>query len=290
MDWQDGSYLAEFLLEKGYTVHGIKRRASSFNQGRIEHLFVDVHEHRTRFFVHYGDVTDLSDLVRLFRETRPDEIYNLAAQSHVQVSFELPIYSGEVNGTGVLNVLEAVRACGLTDTCRVYQASTSELYGKVQAIPQNEETPFYPRSPYAVGKLMGFWAVKNYREAYGMFACNGILFNHESPRRGETFVTRKITRAVGNIVTGKQKRLYLGNLDAKRDWGHAKDYVRAMWMILQGEQADDFVCATGETHTVRDFCNKAFGVAGIELHWEGEGLNEVGKDKDGNVVVAVDPK
>ncbi|KNC80403.1 GDP-mannose 4,6 dehydratase 1 [Sphaeroforma arctica JP610] len=287
---QDGSYLCELLLSKGYEVHGIKRRASSFNQSRIEHLFHN-NEYADKFFLHYGDMLDFGDLLRLLSTVRPTELYNLAAQSHVQVSFDMPSYTGQVAGLSVMSLLEAVRSAGLTHTCRIYQASTSELYGKVQAVPQSETTPFYPRSPYAVAKLYAYWAIVNYREAYGMFACNGILFNHESPRRGETFVTRKITRAVAQIKYGKQDCLYLGNMDAKRDWGHARDYVEAMWRILQADVADDFVCATGETTKVRDFCTFAFQRAGIEVEYEGTGVDEVGRNKaTGEIVVRVSEK
>jgi len=273
---QDGSYLVELLLQKGYIVHGIKRRSSSYNHPRLEHIMEEGYPNRENFYLHYGDMTDLHALVGIIRDVRPTECYNLAAQSHVQVSFQMPMYTAEVDGVGTLNLLEAIRLSGQAKTCRFYQASTSELYGKVQAIPQDEETPFYPRSPYAVAKMMAYWAVVNYRESYDMYACNGILFNHESPRRGETFVTRKITLAVANIKAGKQECLYLGNMDAKRDWGHARDYVECMWKMLQQESADDFVVATGETNTVRHFVNEAFKVAGMELKFEGEGVNEVG--------------
>lgn len=289
---QDGAYLAEYLLDKGYEVHGIKRRASLINTARIDHLYEDKHSDRgSRFILHYGDVSDAANMTRIIQETQPDEIYNLAAQSHVQVSFEMPDYTAHVDGLGVLNILEAIRILGLTKKTKFYQASTSELYGLVQEIPQNEKTPFYPRSPYAAAKLYGFWITKNYREAYGMFACNGILFNHESPIRGETFVTRKITRAVARIKYGLQDALYLGNLDAKRDWGHAKDYVVAMWLMLQQEQPDDFVVATGETHTVREFVELAFKEVGIQIVWEGQGVHEVGFNKQtGMELVFVDPQ
>ena len=280
---QDGSYLAELLLAKGYVVHGIKRRASSYNHSRLEHIVG-----AANFFLHYGDLIDMHALVAILKEVQPDELYNLAAQSHVQVSFQMPLYTAQVDALGTLNLLEAVRLAGLTAKTRFYQASTSELYGKVQAVPQDESTPFYPRSPYAVSKLMAFWAVKNYREAYGMFACNGILFNHESPRRGETFVTRKITMAVAAIKLGKQDCLYLGNLNAQRDWGHARDYVECMWKMLQIDAPDDYVVATGEMWTVRYFCEEAFKVAGIQIRWEGADVNEVGVNvADGKVVVRV---
>ena len=282
---QDGSYLAEFLLEKGYEVHGIVRRASISNTARIDHLI-----EKNAITLHDGDLSDSSGLIRLVGEIKPDEIYNLAAQSHVQVSFDAPEYSGDVDALGVLRVLEAVRVCGLTKTCKVYQASTSELYGKVEEVPQRETTPFHPYSPYAVAKQYGFWMVKEYRDAYGMFAVNGILFNHESERRGENFVTRKITLAAGRIAEGLQDHLELGNLDSKRDWGYAKDYVECMWMILQHDTPEDFVIATGEQHTVRDFTEKAFAANGIELRWEGEGLNEKGYDKaTGKMLVCVNP-
>jgi GDPmannose 4,6-dehydratase len=292
---QDGSFLAEFLLEKGYEVHGIIRRSSSFNTGRIEHLYIDdliedMHKNR-RIFLHYGDLTDSESMIRIIRQIKPDEIYNLAAQSHVQVSFEVPEFTADTDATGVLRILEAVHFLGLEKSCRIYQASTSELFGLVQEIPQKETTPFYPRSPYAVAKLYGFWIMKNYRESYGMFCANGILFNHESERRGETFVTRKITLAASRIALGMQKRLYLGNLNAMRDWGYAKDYVECMWLILQQEKADDFVVATGEQHSVREFCRKAFACAGIDLVFRGEGVNEKGFDKkSGECLVEVDPK
>ena len=288
---QDGAYLSELLLQKGYVVHGVKRRSSSFNTGRVEHLYQDPHERDPRFILHYGDMTDSTNLIRIVQETQPDEIYNLAAQSHVQVSFETPEYTANADAIGTLRLLEAIRLLKLTDKTRFYQASTSELYGKVQEIPQSEKTPFYPRSPYAAAKLYGYWIVVNYREAYGMHASNGILFNHESPLRGETFVTRKITRAVAAIHHGKQDRLYLGNLDAKRDWGHAREYVRGMWLMLQQDEPDDYVLATGETHTVRSFVEKAFAHVDIALEWQGEGVEEKGIDKKtGRVLVAIDPR
>lgn len=279
---QDGSYLAEFLLKKGYIVHGIKRRSSLFNTDRIDHLYQDPHVENRNLILHYGDMTDSMNLTRIIQETQPDEIYNLAAMSHVAVSFETPEYVANADGTGTLRILEAVRLLGLEKKTKIYQASTSELYGKVQETPQSETTPFYPRSPYAVAKMYAYWITVNYREAYGMFACNGILFNHESPVRGETFVTRKITRAASKIALGLQERLYLGNLDAKRDWGHAKDYVKMMWMILQAEQAEDWVIATGKTTTVRDFVRMAFGYCGIELEFRGEGVDETGAVKSIN--------
>lgn len=292
---QDGSYLAEFLIEKGYEVHGLLRRSSSFNTGRIEHLYLDewVRDMKKQRLInlHWADMTDSSSLIRIIREIQPTEIYNLAAQSHVKVSFDVPEYTAETDAVGVLRLLEAVRICGLDQTCRIYQASTSELYGKVQEVPQRETTPFYPRSPYAVAKLYGFWIMKNYRESYGMYCCNGILFNHESERRGENFVTRKITLAACRIAQGFQEKLYLGNMDARRDWGYAKDYVECMWLILQQPQPDDFVIATGEMHTVREFCTLAFREAGIDLHWEGQGIEEKGIDAaTGKVLVEVDPK
>lgn len=271
---QDGAYLSEFLLHKGYEVHGLKRRSSLFNTERIDHLYEDPHIANRKFFLHYGDLTDSSNIIRLIKEIEPDEIYNLGAMSHVKVSFELPEYTANVDALGSLRVLEAIRLLGLEKKTKFYQASTSELYGKVQEIPQSETTPFYPRSPYAVAKLYSYWITVNYREAYNIFACNGILFNHESPLRGETFVTRKITRAVAKIVLGLQDKIYLGNLNAKRDWGHAKDYVRMMWMILQQDEAEDWVFATGVTHTVRHFVEKSFEVLGIELDFQGEGINE----------------
>ena len=277
---QDGSFLAEFLIEKGYEVHGVLRRSSSFNTGRIEHLYLDewVRDmHRKRLInLHWGDMTDSSSLIRLIMEIKPDEIYNLAAQSHVKVSFDVPEFTAEADALGVLRLLEAVRIAGLTDSCRIYQASTSELFGMVQEVPQKETTPFYPRSPYGVAKLYGYWIMKNYRESYGMFCSNGILFNHESERRGETFVTRKITLAAARIAQGHQDKLYLGNLDALRDWGYAGDYVECMWLILQQDKPDDFVIATGENHSVREFCTLAFREAGIELRWEGKGVKEKG--------------
>jgi GDPmannose 4,6-dehydratase len=288
---QDGAYLAEFLLEKGYEVHGVKRRASMFNTTRIDHLYRDLHEENVNFVLHYGDLTDATNLIRIVQEVQPDEIYNLAAQSHVQVSFEVPEYTADADALGTLRILEAIRILGLTDKTKFYQASTSELYGKVQEVPQSETTPFYPRSPYAVAKLYAFWIVKNYREAYGIYACNGILFNHESPLRGETFVTRKITRAVAKISLGMQSKFYLGNLDAQRDWGHAKDYIEGMWLMLQQDQPDDFVLATGVTNTVRHFVDLAFARVGVKLKWEGIGVEEKGIDvATGKIVVEVDPK
>jgi GDPmannose 4,6-dehydratase len=288
---QDGAYLAELLLSKGYEVHGIKRRSSLFNTDRIDHLYQDQHENNVRLVLHYGDLTDSTNLIRLIQQVQPDEIYNLAAQSHVHVSFETPEYTANADGTGALRILEAIRILGLEKKTKFYQASTSELYGKVMEVPQSEDTPFYPRSPYAVAKLYAFWITKNYREAYGMFACNGILFNHESPLRGETFVTRKITRAAAKMSLGLQSKLYLGNLDAQRDWGHAKDYVEGMWLMLQQEEADDFVLATGVTYSVRHFCDLAFARAGITLKWEGEGVNEKGLDAANNrVLIEVDPR
>jgi GDPmannose 4,6-dehydratase len=298
---QDGSYLAELLLEKGYEVHGIKRRASSFNTDRIDHLYKDPHQQDARLFLHYGDLSDTSNLTRIVAEVQPDEIYNLGAQSHVQVSFEMPEYTADVDGLGALRLLDAMRFLKLGDKCRYYQASTSELYGLVQETPQTEKTPFYPRSPYAVAKLYAYWITVNYREAYGMYACNGILFNHESPRRGETFVTRKITRGLANIAVGLEKCLFMGNLDALRDWGHAKDYVRMQWMMLQQEQAKDYVIATGVQYSVRQFVEMAASELGITLAWEGEGVQEraiveaVEGDKApavkvGDCVVAVDPR
>lgn len=290
---QDGSYLSEFLLNKGYEVHGILRRSSSFNTGRIEHLYIDSYiedmHNKKNFYLHYGDLTDSTNVISLIQKIKPDEIYNLAAQSHVKVSFDIPEYTANVDALGTLRILEAVHLLGF-DT-KIYQASTSELYGLVQEVPQSETTPFYPRSPYGVAKLYGFWITKNYREAYNIFASNGILFNHESPRRGETFVTRKITLAAARIKLGKQKKLYLGNLNAKRDWGHAKDYVQCMWLILQNEEPDDFVIATGEMHTVREFCELAFKEVGINLRWEGEGIEEKGIDTETNkVLIEVDPQ
>ena len=288
---QDGAYLAELLLEKGYEVHGIKRRTSMFNTDRIDHLYKDQHEDNVNFFLHYGDLTDSTNLIRIIQQVQPDEIYNLAAMSHVQVSFDTPEYTANADGIGTLRILEAIIILGLEKKTKFYQASTSELYGLVQEVPQKETTPFYPRSPYAVAKLYGYWITVNYREAYGIYACNGILFNHESPLRGETFVTRKITRAVARIKLGLQKKLYLGNLDAKRDWGFAKDYVEAMWLILQQDNPEDFVVATGQTTTVRDFVDLAFKEVGIEIEWQGNGVDEVGIDKsNGNIVVEVDPR
>jgi GDPmannose 4,6-dehydratase len=289
---QDGAYLTEFLLDKGYTVHGVVRRSSSLNTGRINHLYNDFNQQNdTRLILHYGDVTDSTNIMRLLKEIEPDEIYNLAAQSHVQVSFETPEYTFNDDAGGTLRILEAIRILNLKNKTRFYQASTSELYGKVQQIPQNETTPFYPRSPYAAAKLYAYWITVNYRESYGIFASNGILFNHESPRRGETFVTKKITLAVAKIAKGLQKTLYLGNLDAQRDWGYAKDYVEAMWLILQHTVADDFVVATGETHSVREFVEKAFSHAGITVEWQGAGVDEIGLDKaTGDVIVKIDPR
>ncbi len=302
---QDGAYLAEFLLKKGYEVHGIKRRTSMFNTDRIDHLYQDPHVQERNFILHHGDMTDSSSLVHIMAKVRPDELYNLAAQSHVAVSFEEPEYTADSDGLGTLRLLEAIRILGLTDKTKFYQASTSELYGKVQEMPQTEKTPFYPRSPYAVAKLYSYWIVVNYREAYNIFACNGILFNHESPVRGETFVTRKITRALARIVLGLQESTYLGNLNAKRDWGHARDYVEMQWLMLQQEKPDDFVIASGVQHSVREFVAQAAGELGIRLRWQGEGLDEIGivdsfKDKDerlkvkgpkeGQVIVRVDPR
>lgn len=288
---QDGAYLARLLLDKGYTVHGIKRRSSSFNTGRIEDIYEDPHVADPRFILHYGDLTDSTNLIRIVQQTRPDEIYNLAAQSHVQVSFETPEYTANSDALGTLRLLEAIRILGLEEKTRFYQASTSELYGLVQETPQRETTPFYPRSPYAAAKLYAYWIVVNYREAYGMHASNGILFNHESPLRGETFVTRKITRAVAAIHLGRQDKLYLGNLDAKRDWGHAREYVRGMWMMLQEEEPDDYVLATGTTTPVRDFVQWAFGETGVAIEWRGEGLEEKGYDAaNGRCLVEVDPR
>lgn len=288
---QDGAYLARLLLEKGYMVHGVKRRSSSFNTERVEDLYVDPHEHKTKFFLHYGDMTDSTNLIRLMQETQPDEIYNLAAQSHVQVSFETPEYTANADAIGALRLLEAFRILGLEKKVRFYQASTSELYGKVQETPQRETTPFYPRSPYGAAKLYAYWITVNYREAYGMHASNGILFNHEGPTRGETFVTRKITRAVAAIEKGLQKTLYLGNLNAKRDWGHARDYVEGMWLMMQQETPDDYVLATGETHSVREFVELAFAEVGREIAWEGAGVDEIGRDaKSGDVLVKIDSR
>ena len=297
---QDGAYLAEFLLKKGYTVHGIKRRSSLFNTDRIDHLYQDPHDKEVKFFLHYGDMTDSTNLIRIIQEVQPDEIYNLAAMSHVQVSFDIPEYTANADGVGTLRLLEAIRILKLEKKTKIYQASTSELYGLVQEVPQSEKTPFYPRSPYAVAKLYAYWITVNYREAYDMFACNGILFNHESPIRGETFVTRKITRAVAKIVLGLQDKIFLGNLDAQRDWGHAKDYIRMMWMILQADNPEDWVIATGITTKVRDFVKMAFKEVGIELEFRGKGKAEKGyikkcnnpkyQLKTGKEVVAVDPR
>jgi GDPmannose 4,6-dehydratase len=287
---QDGSYLAQLLLEKGYIVHGIKRRASSFNTQRIDHLYRDPHEDGVRFFLHHGDMTDSSSLLRIIQQTQPDEIYNLAAQSHVAVSFEEPEYTANSDGLGTLRVLEAIRILGLSKKTRFYQASTSELYGLVQETPQKETTPFYPRSPYAAAKLYAYWITINYREAYGMYACNGILFNHESPVRGENFVTRKITRALARIKLGKQACLYLGNLDAKRDWGHARDYVEMMWLMLQQDQPEDFVVATGVQYSVRDFIIAAAAAIDLPIQWQGDGLNEIGLDRSGSCIVRIDPR
>ncbi len=298
---QDGSYLAEFLLEKGYEVHGIKRRASSFNTDRVDHIYQDRHSENNNFFLHYGDLTDTSNLVRLIKEIQPDEVYNLGAQSHVAVSFESPEYTADVDAMGTLRLLEAIRICGLEKKTRFYQASTSELYGLVQEIPQRETTPFYPRSPYAVAKLYAYWITVNYRESYGMYACNGVLFNHESPRRGETFVTRKITRAMANISQGIENCLYLGNMDSLRDWGHAKDYVRMQWMMLQQDHPEDFVIATGKQITVREFVRMSAKEVGLEIEFSGNGVDEIGtvsnKNSDcaigvnvGDVIVRVDPR
>lgn len=288
---QDGAYLAELLLRKDYEVHGLKRRSSSFNTGRVDHIYRDPHIDAAGFYMHYGDLTDSTNLIRIVQETTPDEIYNLGAQSHVQVSFETPEYTANSDGMGTLRLLEAIRILNLNNHTRFYQASTSELYGKVQAIPQNETTPFYPRSPYGAAKLYAYWITVNYREAYGMHASNGILFNHESPQRGETFVTRKITRAVAAIEAGLQPVLFLGNLDAKRDWGHARDYVDGMWRILQQDQGDDYVLATGELHSVREFVEKSFAIIGHEIAWRGEGVEEEGFDtKTGTVLVRIDPR
>jgi GDPmannose 4,6-dehydratase len=288
---QDGSYLAELLLAKGYTVHGLKRRSSSFNTHRIDHLYVDPHEEDQRFFLHYGDLTDSTNLIRVVQETQPDEIYNLGAQSHVMVSFETPEYTANADAVGTLRLLEAIRILKLEDKTRFYQASTSELYGKVQEVPQSETTPFYPRSPYAAAKLYAYWIAVNYRESYGIHATNGILFNHESPRRGETFVTRKITRAVAAIHHGQQDKLYLGNLDAQRDWGHARDFVEGMWRIVQHDVASDYVLGTGEMHTVRSFADRAFARVGIALDWSGVGVEEIGRNAaTGDILVEVDPR
>lgn len=287
---QDGAYLAEFLLNKGYEVHGIKRRSSLFNTDRIDHLYKDPHEQNCRLFLHYGDMTDSSSLIRIIQQTKPHEIYNLAAQSHVAVSFEEPEYTANSDALGALRILEAIRILGLEEKTRFYQASTSEMYGLVQEVPQTEKTPFYPRSPYAAAKLYAYWITVNYREAYGMFACNGILFNHESPVRGETFVTRKITRALSRIKLGLQQCLYLGNLDAKRDWGHAKDYVEVQWLMLQQEFAEDFVIATGLQYSVRDFVNSAATELGIQIRWEGQGVDEKGYDQNDHCIVRIDPR
>jgi GDPmannose 4,6-dehydratase len=288
---QDGAYLAELLLEKGYEVHGIKRRASSFNTGRIDHLYQDPHEEQIRFVLHYGDLTDATNLIRIFQEVQPDEVYNLAAQSHVQVSFETPEYTADADALGTLRLLEAIRILKMEKKTKFYQASTSELYGKVQEIPQTETTPFYPRSPYAVAKLFAYWTCVNYREAYGIFACNGILFNHESPNRGETFVSRKITRAIARIKVGLQEKLYMGNLDAKRDWGHAKDYVYMQWLMLQQEEPDDYVIATGVQYSVRRCIELAGENVGMKIEWQGSGLDEKGIDADtGKVIVEVDSR
>ncbi|MGB5156387.1 GDP-mannose 4,6-dehydratase [Desulfobacterium sp. N47] len=307
---QDGAYLAEFLLEKGYNVHGIKRRASLFNTQRVDHLYKDPHEQHVRFFMHYGDLTDATNLIRIIQEVQPDEIYNLAAQSHVQVSFEIPEYTANTDALGALRILEAIRILGLEKKTRFYQASTSELYGKVQEVPQSEKTPFYPRSPYACAKLYAYWCTINYREAYNIYACNGILFNHESPLRGETFVSRKVTRAAARIALGLEKKLFLGNLNSLRDWGDARDFVRAQWMILQQEKPDDFVIATGIQHSVRELCEYAFREAGIKIEWKGNGIKEKGivaafdseitskpgvnfnvkKLKKGQTVISVDPR
>ena len=287
---QDGAYLAELLLKKDYIVHGLKRRSSSFNTGRIDHLYQDPHVNKRNFILHHGDLTDSTNLIRIIQEIQPDEIYNLAAQSHVQVSFETPEYTANADGLGTLRILEAIRLLNMADKTKFYQASTSELYGMVQEVPQNEKTPFYPRSPYAVAKIYGYWITINYREAYNLYACNGILFNHESPVRGETFVTRKITRAVARISMGTQERVYLGNLDAKRDWGHASDFVEGMWRILQQEEPEDFVLATGVTTTIREFTERSFAEVGITLEWSGNGVDETGRDaKSGNILVSIDP-
>jgi GDPmannose 4,6-dehydratase len=287
---QDGAYLAEFLIRKGYTVHGVRRRTSMFNTGRIDHLYADPHEHAGSLILHYGDMTDSSSLLRAVEQARPDEVYNLAAQSHVAVSFEKPEYTANADGIGVLRLLEALRVTGMGNTARFYQASTSELFGLVQETPQRETTPFYPRSPYAVAKLYGYWITVNYREAYGMYACNGIMFNHESPIRGETFVTRKITRALARIKLGTQKALFLGNLDAKRDWGHAKDYVEMQWLMLQQEKAEDFVIATGQEFSVREFVVLAAKRLGMSIEWSGKGVDEKGHLPDGRCIVEVDPR
>ena len=288
---QDGAYLAEFLINKGYSVHGIKRRASSLNTERIDHLYVDLHEDDVRLTLHYGDLTDATNLIRIIQEVQPDEIYNLAAQSHVKVSFDSPEYTANTDALGTLRILEAIRILNMVEKVKFYQASTSELYGLAQEVPQNEQTPFYPRSPYGVAKLYGYWIVKNYREAYGIYGCNGILFNHESPIRGETFVTRKITRAVARISLGMQQKIYIGNLDAKRDWGHAKDYIEGMWLMLQQDSADDYVLATGKTYTVRHFCELAFKEIGVDIIWKGTGDQQQGINSSTNqVVIEVDKK
>lgn len=300
---QDGAYLADLLLDKGYTVHGIKRRSSSFNTYRVDHLYQDPHEKDVRFFMHYGDLTDATNIIRIIQDVEPDEIYNLGAQSHVQVSFETPEYTAQSDALGTLRILEALRILNMTEKVRFYQASTSELFGKVSKVPQDEETPFYPRSPYGVAKLYAYWIAVNYREAYGMFACNGILFNHESPVRGETFITRKVTRAACRVALGLQERVYIGNLDARRDWGHARDYVVAQWLILQQDEPDDYVIATGKQYSVRDLCSLAFERVGIDLEWQGEGIDEKGvasrirqvndvvvKVKPGDTVVMIDPR
>jgi len=287
---QDGAYLAEFLLRKGYEVHGIKRRSSLFNTARIDHLYEDPHYSENRFFLHHGDLTDSSSLLHIVEKTRPDEIYNLAAQSHVQVSFEEPEYTANSDAIGVLRLLEAIRTLGLVDKTRFYQASTSELYGLVRETPQTEKTPFYPRSPYGVAKMYGYWITVNYRESYGIHASNGILFNHESPIRGETFVTRKITRGLARIKLGTEKRLFLGNLDAKRDWGHARDYVEMQWLMLQQDTPDDYVIATGVQYSVREFVERSAALLGMHLTWKGEGVDETGTDQNGNVIVSVDPR
>jgi len=288
---QDGAYLAEFLLDKGYIVHGIKRRASSFNTDRIDHLYQDPHDPQRQFILHYGDLTDATNLIRIIQEVQPDEIYNLAAQSHVAVSFETPEYTANADALGTLRLLEAIRILGLEKKTRFYQASTSEMYGKVRETPQKESTPFYPRSPYGAAKVYAYWICVNYREAYGIYACNGILFNHESPVRGETFVTRKITRALARIKLGLQQKLYLGNLDAKRDWGHARDYIEAQWLMLQQPQPDDYVIATGRQCSVREFVNLAFSEIGVDIHWQGKGVNEQGIDKKTNrVLIEIDPQ
>ena len=286
---QDGAYLAELLLKKDYIVHGLKRRSSSFNTGRIDHLYQDPHVNKRNFILHHGDLTDSTNLIRIIQEIQPDEIYNLAAQSHVHVSFETPEYTANADGLGTLRILEAIRLLDMVEKTKFYQASTSELYGMVQEVPQNENTPFYPRSPYAVAKLYGYWITINYREAYNMYACNGILFNHESPIRGETFVTRKITRAAARISTGTQERVYLGNLDAKRDWGHARDFVEGMWKMLQQEKPEDFVLATGVTTTIREFAERVFAQVGMTLEWSGSGIDEVGRDANsGKIIVSID--